>query len=754
MALKNNLKQYFLGFMSYASHDPSAALVQVTRESEKVICKFIHFEEGMLSRKKKSYHFPSRSIVACLEYFDIELSEINLVVSDFMDNESFINTSYNYRHLVGDFIRNNLAIRPEQIAKSVDHHYAHAMSAWVGSGYEDCAFLAIDGLGSLQSTHSVFVTDDGQLKKIFSQTTPGIGQLYTLITQLIGFESGEEGKTMGLAPYGKELAMNNKYPEIDFQGVYNSLSVDYSKVINRSPDKYLLTDFNINKFEKSDLYNDYRAYLAFSVQQELEKCLIYLAQQIKKVTGKSRLCISGGVALNCVANELIAKNRIFDSLYVFPDSADSGLSVGLAFAGVHKNLTKSEWNLLLATYRHPKFAPHSAIPKYKSKLIDKLPWQNLDLDMVLSELENNSVIGVFWGGYEYGPRALGHRSFIAKATSEKMKEVLNTKIKHREAYRPFAPICLREDFALFFESSHMNHQYMSYAVKSKEIALEKVPAIVHYDQTARVQIAEEDCGLVYKLLIRMKELHGFGLLINTSFNDNNEPIVLDEFDAISCFFRTNCDVLIVNERMLFRNSVKNRISEFSKEIEKEIINRNNQRFQNSLSKILKAKTFSWKKYSGLYEEISIYQKNYSSFIRFHKLILEIKEGKKTKFKRLIISEREIDNFNNLLDILYYDKNCLAESVSVIPDCAQSIYAIKEGDFILSYNLSNLLRDYKNLGIFSLNSIDIFYNSWDFPISNLIDFDQDLSESIIELTNTYENLNSLNPDSAFRNVNKL
>ena len=744
-------KSYYLGFMSYCSHDPAAALVQIQKHSESITCKFIHFEEGMLSRKKKSYHFPSRSIAACLNYFNIGISDLSKVVTDYMDNESFINTSYNYRHLVGDFIRNNLNLRSDQISKNIDHHYAHAMAAWVGSGYEDCAFLSIDGLGSLQSTHTIFITEGGKLQKVFTQTTPGIGALYSLVTELIGFKIGEEGKTMGLAPYGRELFESNRFPYIDFGGVYSSLSVDYSNIINRSPNKFLLTDFQFNNFEKIDLYNDYRTFLAFSIQQELEKCLVHLAIEIKKVTGKSKLCLSGGVALNCVVNEIIADTKIFEEVYVFPDSADSGLAVGLAFSAVHENLTESEWSMFLGSYKHPKFAPNNAVSKNKSRSLELLPWENLDLDAVVTELEKNSVIGIFWEGYEYGPRALGHRSFIASASNPKMKEILNTKIKHREPYRPFAPICLLEDFDTFFESSHANHEYMQYAVKTKDISLEKISSVVHYDKTARVQVATEDCGIIYNLLIRYKERNGFGVFINTSFNDNDEPIVLDELDAVSCFLRTNCDLLISNGKILRRSSIQKNIMNYSKLLDKELQIRNVERFQNSLKKILRPKTLSLKQYLYNYNVISEFNKKFESFIRLHRLILKIRKGERTKLQRLVISSRELNNFRNFMDLFYFNFRDFSEEFVEISDSVESIKFLLPGDFILSYNLSNILRDYDALGIVDKSKYEIFYDSNDFPISTFLDFGQDSIHTVNELTNTYENLNTLDIDSAFKNI---
>jgi carbamoyltransferase len=741
-------KKYFLGFMSYSSHDPSAAMIELTNEKGNNSIRFIHFEEGMLSRKKKSYHFSTRSVAACLDYFDIQLSDVDKVVTDYMDNQSFIDTSYNYRHLVGDFIRSNLNLKPSQITPPVDHHYAHAMSAWVGSGYEDCAILAIDGLGSSQSTHTVFTTENKKLNKIFTQTTPGIGSLYSLITELIGFKPGEEGKTMGLAPYGKNLFSGNEFPAIDFKGTYESLSVDYSNIINRSPNKYLLSDFDFYKFEQRDLYNDIRAYMAYCIQQELERCLIHIVKEIKKICGKSRLCLVGGVALNCVANELIVDTGIFESVYVFPDSADSGLSVGLVFTALNEHLNEFEWNNFLAEYNHPKFAPSEAVPINVESSLEKLPWGKLDEDVILQELEKNSVVGIFTEGYEYGPRALGHRSFLAKAASPKMKEILNQKIKHREAYRPFAPICLPDDFDIFFESAHRNHEYMSYAVKVKQKAKDLVPSVVHFDDTARVQIATQDCGLVYRILISMKQRNGYGILINTSLNDNDEPIVFDELDAISCFLRTNCDVLVVNNKMLLRENLKYNLDELSYEIQLASIKKNNERFSKSLKKIMKAETTNLENFLQEYNLISTFYKSYRTAIRFHNLIIGVKSGKKARLSRIVVSSREIKTIEELLEKYFCSWSEITDKIIEVDDSSKSIYSLKDGDLVISYNLSNTLRDYNFLGLLHNINVENFYKSSDFPITNLSKDRINYNKTIEKLSETYENNNLLGIESIF------
>lgn len=704
--------------MSYCSHDPSAAMVEVTKGADGVDYRFIHFEEGMLSRRKKSYHFPTRSIKACLDYFGITLEQVTSVTTDFMDTESFTETSLNYRHLIGDYIRQNLRLTDGQISKPIHHHLAHAIGAWVGSGFKDTALLAIDGLGSRQSTHTIFSANDGKIKKIYSQTTPGIGALYNLVTQLIGFKSGEEGKTMGLSPYGSKLGEQFDYPYIDFKRHSLGYSCDYSKVISRSPNLKLLTDFDVTRYAKANLYNDYRAYLAYNVQRELEEVLLYLAKEISENTGHKNLCISGGVGLNCVANELLARSGIFNNIYVMPDSADSGLSVGLAFHGVKEFLNQLEWANLLDAHEHPKFSPATAVITTSSETLSALPWRDVDPKKLVDEIQENAVIAVCDGGFEYGPRALGRRSFIANAGEANMKEILNLKIKHREAYRPFAPICLLEDFSTFFVSPHRNHEFMSYAVATTEFAKANIPAVVHYDGTSRVQIATEECGIVFDILVEQKARTGTGVLINTSFNDNDEPIVFDAIDAFSCFLRTNADILVLNNKMLFRKDITSRVEILRASIEAEAAEKKAIYFKQALNCILKEKVSDFKHHLSSYMTISTYSKTHETRIRLGRLIASIKTGIIPKFSRLVVSKSEVISVEDILSDYFSTPSDISDTVIEVDDSPDSIPELRDGDLLISYNLSNALRDWCFFADNYFPEIHNFYKSSDYKLMRL------------------------------------
>jgi len=691
---------YSLGFMSYCSHDPAASMVRLSVDGQ---VDFIHFEEGMLSRRKKSYHFPARAINACLNHFGVEIGRVDAVCVDFMDHKRFLGTTKYYRRLVGDYVRANLNLRSDQIFFADSHHLAHAYTALAGSGYDDAAVLVVDGLGSEQQTHSVYWTEGGLLKLQFSQHTPGIGALYSLVTETLGFEAGEEGKTMGLAPYGQDLRSRDDW---DLEGYRLDLTADYSRIVQRSPSVRLKVDFS-SKLADESLYLGAPASLAHAVQEELERSLLHLATEIQFRSGKTRLCYAGGVALNCVANELIANSRIFSDVYVHADSGDSGLPFGLALIGLEKfiNQTQSEpvkTDKILRNVGYPLYAPATADSEGMDAISGLLSQVDLgmrpvDLDAIVDALANGSVISWFEGGWEYGPRALGHRSFLADARGAHMKQVLNEKIKHREPYRPFAPICLEEDFDRFFVSSHRNHRTMLYAVDCTDEAVKKIPAVVHVDGTARVQILGEESGSVYKVLKRFKDKTGIGVLINTSLNDNNEPIVFDPLDALGCFLRTNSDILVINDQVIGRDTIDlNTLARLKLLCDEAIRKRNHERARAAYSKLIIAEPVNftdWMREQNLSHQ---YQATRSSYDRIVDSLAGW-DADGIRFPRLVTDTHHLDVLQEIRTLSKLDYEHVFSSIKLVDDDHRALGHLREGDYVLAYNLSSILREDPVLG---------------------------------------------------------
>lgn len=548
---------YSLGFMNYCSHDPAACLVRRSPEGR---LDYIHYEEGMLSRKKKSYQFPLRAIQACLDHFGIGLGDVDVVALDYMNDKTAHNTAAYYRKLLGDYLRANLALRPDQLHFVDSHHLAHAYTAFYPSGFDSAAVLAIDGLGSEQQTHSIFEASlAGGIRHVYSQRGTGIGQLYTAITEVLGFEESEEGKTMGLAPYGAAHADQDALlPSL--KGNYQGFCVDYSEVLCRHPSSSLKLHMP-GCPSRAEVYSPYYARLAYNVQKELESALLHLAGEISRRLGARKLCLAGGVALNCVANELIRTSGLYDDVYVQPASGDSGLCFGLALAGIEEAAARRDAGAIdwQGSSRQPfwSYAPVTFDDAPLRQLLDqhRVSYSAASAAGIAGALARGDIVAYYEGGWEFGPRALGHRSFLADPRPPDMKATLNRKVKHREAYRPFAPILPQEHFNAYFESASDRNPHMLFAVHCKSRTGREAPTIMHVDGTARVQTCTAESGRIHQVLQDFHALTGVPILVNTSLNDNDEPIVLTPIDALSCFLRTNADALVVDDVMILRRNI-------------------------------------------------------------------------------------------------------------------------------------------------------------------------------------------------------
>lgn len=517
---------------------------------------YINFEEGMLNRRKKPNVFPLLSINECLNHFGITLSDIDIIATDYSEEKSWHDPCPKNRKLVGDYIKQHLDFRPEKIFICNSHHLAHAYSAVWPSGFPETSVVVIDGAGSNYETSSVYTFNRNEGFKITSQMFgTGIGLLYTLITKELGFKTGEEGKTMGLAPFGREVSESIFAQSL--RGDDIGLFTDYSKLVNRFPSHSLRFELQ-QKAEHESIFSDYFARVAYDLQAELERSVLRTMSQVRTDHGLSSLCYSGGVALNCVANAKIHANGIFKQVFIQPNAGDAGIPFGLAILGMEhlllsKNIcTNRFWELgpeKFTPYAPVKFSTDELCSFLSSHEIQAEPRDNLH---IVKTLRDGGVVAHFEGGWEFGPRALGHRSFLASPASRSMIDVLNIKIKHREAYRPFAPIVLEEFFHDYFHGSDNKHPFMLTALDCKDQAISEAPAIVHIDNTARVQTIGPCSDEIRRILELWKSETGSAILINTSFNDNNEPIVLDPFDALSCFLRTNADLLVVENLMFSR----------------------------------------------------------------------------------------------------------------------------------------------------------------------------------------------------------
>jgi carbamoyltransferase len=752
--------KYSMGFMSYCSHDPGTVIVRVEDDN----IDYIFAEEGFLSRKKKSYQFPIRSLNYCLDYYGIKIDEVDTFVFDYMDKKKAYRTSDNYRLMLGDFVRSNLKVNQKKIQFIDSHHLAHAYTAFYPSGFEEATILVVDGLGSEQQTHSIFKGNiNNGVDCIFEQKGTGIGILYSLVTEALGFSSGEEGKTMGLAPYGMSFSeIDNQLPS--FKGEFNGLFTDYSKQLQRNPDPKLRVKLN-NCNNPADIYEPYYSRMAYKLQEETERCLLHLVSEAVKLTGIKNVCLAGGVALNCVANNFIQQCDSVENFFVQPASGDTGLPLGLALFGAAsisnnwKKIVANKLNIkkLQTPYSNDKNPLGDQVDSLTNNILHdhQIPQKKFIAHDIALLLSQEKIVAFFQDGIELGPRALGHRSFLADPRSAKMKEKMNLIIKHREGYRPFAPIVLREYFDEYFISDTNDHPYMLQAPTCRARTAEEAPAIVHVDNTARVQTIEEKNGNVYKVIKAFHEITETPILINTSFNDNNEPIVFTKLDALCCFSRTNADVLVVNNTYILRADIKSQ-PKFTKDCEKYQSELGDKIYSQALTSntYIDESTSSVKLDKFLKHNIEL--SSYYCDIHVLERLIDFLQDR-VKNRRLILDKYHFELIKNLQGILIGNIEDYFPNFEIVNDDFSCLNKINNGVDLLLYNMSIYLHSICSIRIFS-NNKDIvnFYQPKDKlvkPYSHKVSTDNKDTSAMSILMNSYEHKKSLTVKDFFNKYNK-
>ena len=579
-------------------HDSAAALI----ENGKIISCI---QEERLSRKKNDSSFPYLSIKNILNINNITLSNIDYIVfyeKPFLKFNRILETClaftpYGFSQFAKSipiWIKDKLFLKLKLIEelnkiekieniknkiKFSEHHLSHAASAFYPSGFEKSLILTLDGVGEWATT-SISIGNKNNIKKISEIKYPhSLGLLYSAFTLYCGFKVNEgEYKLMGLAPYGnpkyKDLIYNNLI-QVESDGSFqlNMHYFDYCvglKMINKNfcqlfgKESRNLDDPNIDIF-----YMD----IAASIQEVIEEVILKICKNLKEKYSIDNICLAGGVALNCVVNGKIVDDKIFKNIYIQPAAGDAGGSLGAALAFWHIGLNKDRnfqfSDGMKGSYLGPEYSN-----EYIKKVLDKTNLnysflENAELILKVSKLlSDQSVIGWFQGKMEFGPRALGNRSILGDPRSEKMQSIINQKIKFREGFRPFAPSVLKEYVNQWFDLE-IESPYMLLVSKIKKnklltvnedkfVGLEKlklkrsiIPAVTHVNNTARIQTVDSDINsLFYKLISSFNDISGCPILINTSFNVKDEPMVCDPKDAINCFLRTNLDYLVLGNFLL------------------------------------------------------------------------------------------------------------------------------------------------------------------------------------------------------------
>jgi carbamoyltransferase len=455
----------------------------------------------------------------------------------------------------------------------IEHHRAHLASAYYVSPFDRAAVLSSDGLGDFAS--AMWALGEGSRMSALGDVRfpHSLGMYYTALTQYLGFwKFGDEYKVMGLAAYGKPEFLEEFRRMVRSDGsvsfrlglryfTHQSQGPDMSwREANRTPVQGRLFSIYLEKrlgpARKADEPLEQRHYnLAASMQAALEEVLISQWNDLFQQTKQKTLCLAGGVAFNCLANGKIFDNTPFERVFVQPAAGDAGLSLGAALVVNHAVLGRHREFRMDHAYWGPEFAEDEirrSVDQFSSDAngvrVDQAEEQVL-IETIARHITEGKIVGWFQGATEWGPRALGNRSILADPRRREMKEILNRRIKHREIFRPFAPSILEEATSEFFEQSHPS-PFMTFAYVVRPGKRGTIPAPTHVDGTARLQtVSRSSNPLYWKLLSKVGEMTGVPVVLNTSFNDN-EPVVCRPEEALSCFERTQMDVLAMGKFIL------------------------------------------------------------------------------------------------------------------------------------------------------------------------------------------------------------
>ena len=600
------MKSYIIGISCFY-HDSAAVLL---KEGEIVVAA----QEERFTRKKHDSSFPLNSIRYCLKSQNIDLRDVEAIVyyeKPLLTFERLLETylgaaprgmrsfitamqvwvkeklflkselKKKFKSLQKEFIYEKEIELPKFLF--AEHHQSHAAAAFFPSPFEEAAVLCMDGVGEWATT-SAWIGKKNEIIPLWEISFPhSIGLLYSAFTYYCGFKvNSGEYKLMGLAPYGEPKyvkKIKDYLIDIKDDGTFR-LDISYFKyhrgfrMTSRKFHKLFGAEPRGRESELTQFHMD----LASSIQVVTEEIVLKLATSLRKETGIKKLCMAGGVALNCVANGKLLKKKIYDDIWIQPASGDAGSALGASLIAWHEyfqqprkvNLNDSmRGSFLGCEFSNKEIIEYlNGINANFHTLRDEILFDNL-----AEILEKGKVIGWFNGPMEFGPRALGGRSIIGDPRNTKMQSVMNLKIKYRESFRPFAPSVLEEDVSNQFEidvkSPYMlmvapvkkefciemtNKQKKLFGIEKLNIPRSSLPAITHVDFSARIQtVSKRTNPRYYELIKAFKKRTGSPTIVNTSFNVRGEPIVCTPQDAYRCFMRTEMDVLVLQNQILFKS---------------------------------------------------------------------------------------------------------------------------------------------------------------------------------------------------------
>ena len=585
-------------------HDSAAAIVV----DGKIIAAA---QEERFTRKKHDASYPFNAIEFVLRFSKTKLEEVDYIVfyeKPFLKFERLLETYVAFAPrgfksfcmsiplwLKEKLFQKNLIFnhlkRHDKNFKDInkihfsEHHLSHAASAFYPSPFNEALVLTADAVGEWATT-SVAIGKENEIKMMKEIQFPhSLGLLYSAFTYYTGFKvNGGEYKLMGLAPYGepkyKNLIIDNLI-DIKKDGSFklDQSYFEYSTGLKMTSEKFSKLFGKNPRDPKKEELTQFHMDIASSIQLVTEEIMLKITNSLHEEYKMDNLCLAGGVALNCVANGKILKNKKFKNIWIQPAAGDAGGALGAALGFWHIELKKNRIinkdDDMHGSYLGPEYTQDEIEKRLKAKGANfKILKEDKLIEETLSALTQGKAIGWFQGRMEFGPRALGARSIIADSRSETMQKKLNLKVKYRESFRPFAPSILREDlsnwFDLNYDSPYMllvanvsknkcrkmtENEEQLFGIDKLNIKRSEIPAVTHVDYSARIQTVHKETNpKYYKLLSEFKKKTGCPVLVNTSFNIRGEPIVGSPEDAFNCFMGTEMDVLVIGNCYLSKES--------------------------------------------------------------------------------------------------------------------------------------------------------------------------------------------------------
>ncbi len=566
---------YILGISAFY-HDSAACLLK----GGEIVSAI---QEERFSRIKNDFSFPELAIQWILEDQKITMADIDYVIfyeKPFSKFERIIETCIRFApkgyslfsKAIPVWLKEKIFQKAEikqKLSKQKggdkwnatllfsDHHISHSAAAFYPSPFESAAILTIDGVGEWATT-TISNADGTHIKRIKEISFPhSLGMLYSTITAFLGFKvNSGEYKIMGLAPYGKPIyrdLIKQHLIDLKSDGSFR-LNMDYFRFATEmkmyGPELESL--FGVKARLPESPLEQVHMDIAASIQAVTEEHFLLLAKYVKDLTGASNLCLGGGVALNCAATGKVQQSGIFENIWIQPSAGDAGSAMGAAFVCQHMYLKRSR--IPINDYM-PYFGPsYSALQiQQQLDLMDAKYEIQPDSDLfklTAQALANGKIVAWVQGNAEFSPRALGNRSILADPRAKDLKRDLNLKIKYRESFRPFAPAILEEDAHEWFDIKSPS-PYMNFIYEGKSGVSEKIPSVIHVDNTARLQtVSKRGNSRFYTLLKEFKKETGCPVLVNTSLNIRGEPMVLSPTDAFNCFMNTEIDILVIGNIVL------------------------------------------------------------------------------------------------------------------------------------------------------------------------------------------------------------